>query len=92
MSGLQSPGVACERRRGAATACVRARRLLWPVRWVACEASKAWECFDAATRKDCATESREDDMPDVTAGKDHDAVEAAVDRLLHALKAAERQP
>jgi len=84
--------VACESRRARKREVAAQRRLLLPVRLVACEAIKAWECFDAATRKDCATESREDDMPDVTAGKDHDAVEAAVDRLLRVLKAAERQP
>ena len=70
----------------------RARRLLMPVRWVACEAIKPWECCDADPGKDCITESRDDDMPDCTAGKDYDVVEAAVDRLLRDLKAAERHP
>jgi hypothetical protein len=92
VSVLQSPWVACESRRPSQREVAAQRRLLLPVRLVALEAIKAWECFDAATGTDGATESRDDDMPDCTAGKDHDAVEAAVPRLLRALKAAERQP
>jgi len=92
VSGLQSPWVACERRRCAATSRLRARQLLFPMRLVDCEAIKAWECFDADTAKDLATEIREYYIPDFTAWKDHDAFEAAVARLLRDLKAAERQP
>ena len=56
------------------------------------EAIKAWECFDADTAKDLATEIREDYIPDFTAWKDHDAFEAAVDRPLRDHKAESRQP
>ena len=63
------------------------RRLLFPVRLVDYEAIKAWECFDADTAKDLATEIREYYIPDFTAWKDHNAFEVAVDRLLRDLKA-----
>jgi hypothetical protein len=56
------------------------------------EAIKAWECFDADTGKDLATEIREYYISDFTAWKEHDAFEAAFDRLLQDLKAAERHP
>jgi hypothetical protein len=56
------------------------------------EAIKAWEGFDADTAKDLATEIREYYIPDFTAWKEHDAFEAAVDRLLRDLKAESRQP
>ena len=52
MSLLQSPWVACESRRARKREVAAQRRLLLPVRLVACEAIKAWECFDAATGQD----------------------------------------
>jgi uncharacterized protein YjbI with pentapeptide repeats len=67
-------------------------RLLFPVRLAGFEAIKAWECFDADTAKDLATEIREYYIPDFTAWKDHDAFEAAVGRLLRDLKDPERKP
>ena len=68
------------------------RRVLFPARLVDYEAIKRWECFDADTAKDLATEIREYYIPDFTAWKDHDAWEAAVGRLLRDLKDPERQP
>ena len=67
------------------------RRLLFPVRLVDYETIKAWECFDADTARDLATEIREYYIPDFTTWKDHDAFEAAVARLLRDLKAEDRQ-
>jgi hypothetical protein len=57
---------------------LRVLSLLFPVRLVDFEAIKAWECFDADTAKDLATEIREYSIPDFTVWKDHDAFEAAV--------------
>jgi TIR domain/Pentapeptide repeats (8 copies) len=89
---MQSPWVEFEIRRARRREVAEQRRLLFPVRLVDYEAIKAWECFDADTAKDLATEIREYYIPDFTAWKDHDAFEAAVGRLLRDLKAAERQP
>jgi hypothetical protein len=89
---MQSPWVEFEIRRARKREVAEQRRLLFPVRLVDYEAIKRWECFDADTAKDLATEIREYYIPDFTAWKDHDAFEAAVDRLLRDLKAAERQP
>jgi len=89
---MQSPWVEFEIRRARRREVAEQRRLLFPVRLVDYEAIKAWECFDADTAKDLATEIREYYIPDFTARKDHDAFEAAVGRLLRDLKAAERQP
>ena len=89
---MQSPWVEFEIRRARRREVAEQRRLLFPVRLVDYEAIKAWECFDADTAKDLATEIREYYIPDFTAWKEHDAFEAAVDRLLRDLKAAERQP
>src|SRR5215471_8914211 len=88
---MQSPWVEFELRRARRREVAEQRRILFPVRLVDYEAIKAWECFDADTAKDLATEIREYYIPDFTAWKDHDAFEAAVDRLLRDLKTAERQ-
>jgi hypothetical protein len=89
---MQSPWVEFEIRRARRREVAEQRRLLFPVRLVDYEAIKAWECFDADTAKDLATEIREYYIPDFTTWKDHDTFEAAVTRLLRDLKAAERQP
>jgi len=88
---MQSPWVEFEIRRARKREVAEQRRLLFPVRLVDYGAIKAWECFDADTAKDLATEIREYYIPDFTAWKDHDAFEAAVDRLLRDLKTSERQ-
>ena len=89
---MQSPWVEFEIRRARRREVAEQRRLLFPVRLVDYEAIKTWECFDADTAKDLATEIREYYIPDFTAWKDHDAFEVAVGRLLRDLKVAERQP
>jgi hypothetical protein len=82
----------CESRQARKREVAEQRRLLFPVRLVDYEAIKAWECFDADTARDFATESREYYIPDFTAWKDHDAFEAAVARLLRDLKAVAKPP
>jgi hypothetical protein len=89
---MQSPWVEFESRRARKREVAEQRRLLFPVRLVDYEAIKAWECFDADTAKDLATEIREYYIPDFMAWKDHDAFEAAVTRLLRDLKDPERKP
>ena len=89
---MQSPWVEFEIRRARRREVAEQRRLLFPVRLVDYEAIKTWQCFDADTAKDLATEIREYYIPDFTAWKDHDAFEAAVAGLLRDLKAAERLP
>jgi hypothetical protein len=89
---MQSPWVEFEIRRARRREVAEQRRLLFPVRLVDYEAIKAWECFDADTAKDLATEIREYYIPDFTAWKEHEAFEAAVDRLLRDLKAESGQP
>jgi hypothetical protein len=65
------------------------RRKLFPIRLVEWDVLKEWECFDADADKDLAVEVREYFVPDFSAWKDHDAYQAAFDRLLHDLKAEE---
>jgi len=89
---MQSPWVEFEIRRARRREVAEQRRLLFPVRLVDYEAIKTWECFDADTAKDLATEIREYYIPDFTAWKDHDAFEAAVAGLLRDLKAEGKQP
>src|SRR5215470_25392 len=45
------------------------RRLLFPVRLVDYEAIKAWECFDADTAKDLATETGNTTFPIFPSGR-----------------------
>ena len=49
---------------------------------------REWECFDQIA-KDLGVEIREYFIPDFSNWKDHDAFEAAFDRLLKDLKAEE---
>ena len=51
---------------------------------------RAWECFDADSGKDLATELREYFIPDFSNWKNHDAFESAFARLLQDLRADER--
>jgi hypothetical protein len=83
---MQSPWVEFEIRRARKREVTEQRRLFFSVRLVDFEAIKAWECFDADTAKDLATEIREYYIPDFTAWKDHDEFEATVTQLLCDLK------
>jgi hypothetical protein len=64
------------------------RRKLFPIRLVDFEAIRGWKCFDADRGKDLGVEIREYFIPDFTNWKDHDAFEAAFDRLIRDLKTA----
>jgi hypothetical protein len=63
------------------------RRMLFPVRLVAFETLRDWECFDADTGKDSAREIREYFIPDFSRWKDHDSYLKALDELLRDLEA-----
>ena len=89
---MQSPWVERGIRRARKREVAEQRRLLFPVSLVDFEAIKAWECFDADTAKDLATEIREYYIPDFTAWEEHDAFETAVGRLLRDLTDPERKP
>jgi uncharacterized protein YjbI with pentapeptide repeats len=67
------------------------RRKLFPVRLCSFDALRYWECFDADSGKDLATELREYFIPDFSNWKDHDSFEAAFARLLKDLR-AEKAP
>jgi hypothetical protein len=62
------------------------RQMLFPVRLVDYDAIRDWEAFDADTGKDSAREIREYFIPDFSRWKDHDAYQAAFERLLRDLK------
>ena len=63
------------------------QRKLFPVRLVDMETLRDWECFDADSGKDLATELREYLIPDFSHWKEHDPFEAAFARLLKDLRA-----
>ena len=63
------------------------RRVLFPIRLMGYDTLTQWECFDADTKKDLATEIREYFIPDFSTWKDHDPYQQAFTRLLHDLKA-----
>lgn len=89
---MQSPWVEFEIRRARKREVTEQRRLLFPVRLVDYTAIQVWECFDADTAKDLATEIREYYIPDFSQWKDHDAFEAAFARLLRDLTTAAQKP
>jgi hypothetical protein len=62
------------------------KRVLFPVRLVAFQVLRDWECFDADTGKDSAREIREYFIPDFSNWKDHDSYRVAFDRLVKDLK------
>jgi hypothetical protein len=88
---LQSEWVATEIRRARKVEREENRRKLFPIRLVDFDAVQQWECFDAESGKDLGIELREYFIPDFTNWKDHDAFEAAFERLLRDLKAEEKK-
>ncbi len=66
------------------------QRKLFPLRMVDMETLRDWECFDADSGKDFATELREYFIPDFSHWKEHDPFEAGFARLLKDLRAQER--
>ena len=66
------------------------RQKLFPIRLVGFGDVQKWECFDADSGKDLATEVREYFIPDFSNWKDHDVFEIAFGRLLKDLREAEK--
>ena len=85
-ASLQSEWVKTELRKAFKAERREGRRKLFPVRLVDIETIQAWECFDADSGKDLATELREYFIPDFSDWKNHDAFEAAFARLLKDLR------
>jgi hypothetical protein len=83
---LQSKWVMTEIRRARKVELKENRRKLFPIRLVDYETLQAWECFDADTGEDLATEVRQYFIPDFSNWKDHDAFEREFQKLLRALR------
>ncbi|HEV7893650.1 MAG TPA: toll/interleukin-1 receptor domain-containing protein [Pyrinomonadaceae bacterium] len=86
---LQSKWVMTEIRRARKVELKEKRRKLFPIRLVDYETLQAWECFDADTGEDLATEVRQYFIPDFSNWKEHDDFEKAFERLLRDLRAEE---
>jgi hypothetical protein len=83
---LQSKWVMTEIRRARKVELKENRRKLFPIRLVDYETLQAWECFDADTGEDLATEVRQYFIPDFSNWKEHDAFEKEFQKLLRALR------
>jgi uncharacterized protein YjbI with pentapeptide repeats len=90
-NSLQSEWVATEIRRARKSERETNKRKLFPIRLVDFDVIQRWEHFDAESGKDLGIELREYFIPDFTNWKDHDAFEAAFERLLRDLKAEEKK-
>lgn len=88
-NSLRSEWVMTEIRRARKAEREENRRKLFPIRLADFNSVREWECFDADAGKDLAVEIREYFIPDFSNWKDHDAFEAAFDRLLRDLKATD---
>ncbi|MDQ3743944.1 MAG: toll/interleukin-1 receptor domain-containing protein [Acidobacteriota bacterium] len=88
---LQSKWVMTEIRRARKVELRENRRKLFPIRLVDYETLQAWECFDADTGEDLASEVRQYFIPDFSNWKEHDAFEKAFERLLRDLRAEEKR-
>jgi uncharacterized protein YjbI with pentapeptide repeats len=84
---MQSDWVEFEIRKARKREVKEQKRVLFPVRLVNYPTIEKWECFDADTKKDLATEIREYYLPDFSHWKDHDRYKQEFDRLLRDLKA-----
>jgi hypothetical protein len=91
-NSMQSEWVTTEIRRARRTEIEERRRKLFPITVVDFEKVRGWKCFDADSGKDLAVEVREYYIPDFSNWKDHDAFEAAFNRLLRDLRAEENIP
>lgn len=81
--------VMTEIRRARKTGLREGRRKLFPIRLCSYEQLREWECLDADAGEGVAVEVRGYFIPDFSNWKNHDAFEAAFDRLLKDLRAAE---
>jgi hypothetical protein len=84
---MQSEWVKAEIAKARQREVLEQRQVLFPVRVVAYDAIRDWECFDADTGKDAAREIREYFIPDFSNWKNYDAYQEAFARLLRDLKA-----
>lgn len=80
-ASLRSDWVATELRKAFKSERKEGRRKLFPLRLVDMETIREWECFDADSGKDLASELREYFIPDFSQWKDHDSFESAFNRL-----------
>jgi hypothetical protein len=90
-SSLRSKWVMTEIRRARKVELRENRRKLFPIRLVDYETLQAWECFDADTGEDLASEVRQYFIPDFSNWKEHDAFEKAFERLLRDLRDEEKR-
>lgn len=90
-SSMRSRWVMTEIRRARKVELKENRRKLFPIRLADFDALQSWECFDADTGEDLASEVRQYYIPDFSNWKDHDAFERAFERLLRDLKAEEKK-
>jgi TIR domain/Pentapeptide repeats (8 copies) len=90
-SSLRSKWVMTEIRRAHKVELREKRRKLFPIRLVDYETLQAWECFDADTGEDLASEVRQYFIPDFSNWKEHDAFEKAFERLLRDLRDEEKR-
>ncbi|HZT57247.1 MAG TPA: toll/interleukin-1 receptor domain-containing protein [Pyrinomonadaceae bacterium] len=88
---LESKWVMTEIRRARKVELRENRRKLFPIRLVDYETLQAWECFDADTGEDLASEVRQYFIPDFSNWKEHDAFEKAFERLLRDLRDEENR-
>jgi hypothetical protein len=84
---IHKPWVEFELRKARKREVQEQRRVLFPVRLIDYAALEGWECFDADTKKDLATEIREYFIPDFSAWQEHNSYQKAFTRLLRDLKA-----
>ena len=84
---MKSQWVEFEIRKARKQEVQKKKRVLFPIRLVSYKAIKEWECFDADTKKDLATEIREYYIPDFSDWKNPAAYKKEFDRLLRDLKA-----
>jgi len=89
-NSLQSEWVMTEIRKARKAEIREKRQKLFPIRLVGFGDVQKWECFDADSGKDLATEVREYFIPDFSNWKDHDVFEIAFGRLLKDLREAEK--
>ena len=89
-ASLQSEWVMTELRKARKAGRQSGQRKLVPVRLVDMETLRDWECFDADSGKNLATELREYFIPDFSHWNEHAPFEAAFARLLKDLRAEDR--
>jgi hypothetical protein len=85
-NSMKSEWVMTEVRRARKVEQLENRRKLFPIRLVDFSALQQWECFDADSGKDLATEVREYYIPDFSNWKEHESFEKGFARLLRDLK------